>query len=126
MCSNSHLKEADNSQSADTSRLADSPSRPLQPSYMPPHLFTARRRELQQSNGQHEGGPPPGSRVLSIDDTKAAEQHLKATLPPAELGDLGEKAEGVIQIGTGGIRIPLYGKSMQSIQEVCAHFSACT
>ena len=64
--------------------------------------------------------------MLSINDSKAAEQQLKATLPPTELGDLGEKAEGVIQIGTSGIRIPLYGKSMQSIQEVRVHFSLHT
>ena len=124
--SNSQPIDADDSQSVSASRQAKSPSRPLQPSYMPPHLFTARRRELQQGNGQHDRGPPPGSRVLSVDDSKAAEQQLKATLPPVELEDLGEKAEGVIQIGTSGMRIPLYGKSMQSIQEVCAPFSACT
>lgn len=114
-------RETDNSQSTSTMRQLDSPTRPLQPSYMPPHLFTARRRELQQSNSHHEEMPLPGSRVLKVDDSTAAEQALKATLPPAELGDMGEKAEGVIQIGASGVRIPLYGKSMQAIQEVCAH-----
>ena len=117
------LSEADNSQTTTSSRQPPGPNRSLQPSYMPPHLFTARRRELQQSNDGHheERAALPGSQVLSLNGTKAAAQQLKATLPPSDLGDFGEKAEGVIQIGTSGMRIPLYGKSMQSIQEVCAH-----
>ena len=70
--------------------------------------------------------PLPGSRVLKVNDARAADKELKATLPPADLGDLGEKAEGIIQIGVSGMRIPLYGKSMQTIQEVCAHsFGQC-
>ena len=89
-----------------------------QPSFLPPHLFTAKRRGLQQSNREHEGGPPPGSSVLDVSRSKPAAEHLKATLPPSELGLFEEKAEGVIQIGTSGLRIPLYGKSMQSIKEV--------
>ena len=89
-----------------------------QPSFMPPHLFTAKWRGLQQSNREYEGGPPPGSRVLDVSGSKPAAEHLKATLPPSEMGGFEEKAEGVIQIGTSGLRIPLYGKSMQSIKEV--------
>ena len=81
----------------------------------------ARRKELQQSDGHQEGGPPPGSRVLNLNGSTPAEWQLKATLPPSDLGDLGEKAEGIIQIGASGLRIPLYGRSMQSIQEVCPY-----
>lgn len=89
-----------------------------QPSFMPPHLFTAKWRGLQQNNRNLDGGPPPGSRVVDASGSKPAAEPLKATLPPSELGPFEEKAEGVIQIGTSGLRIPLYGKSTQSIQEV--------
>ena len=57
--------------------------------------------------------------------SKAAAEQLTARLPPPEVGDLGERAEGVIQIGTSGVRIPLYGRTMQSIQEVPALSAGC-
>ena len=90
---------------------------PLQ-SYMPPHLFKAIRKDQQASNGYHEGASAPAVGAPSLNGTKAAAGELNATLPPAEVADLGEKAEGVIQIGTRGTPIPLYGRTLQSIQEV--------
>ena len=87
-------------------------------SYMPPHLFKAIRKDQQASNGYHEGGSAPAVGPPSQNGTKVAAGELNATLPPAEVTDLGEKAEGVIRMGTRGTPIPLYGRTLQSIQEV--------
>ena len=118
---NTDSTEAGNGQSSSASRQPDRSDTGKQPSYIPPHLFTARRRELQQGSDASEESPAPGSRLLRLNGAKAAEPQLQASLPPADLGDFEEKAEGVIQIGTSGMRIPLYGTSMQSIQEVRSH-----
>ncbi len=124
--SGSQSRKADSSQSSSTSRRPTEQSRaPREAPHLPPHLFMPRG---PASHASHAG---KGAETMQAPETpasrasKAAAEQLTARLPPPEVGDLGERAEGVIQIGTSGVRIPLYGRTMQSIQEVPALSAGC-
>ena len=111
-------RQADSSQSSSTSRQPAEQSRAPREAYLPPHLFAPRGAATRASRvgegaGTVQAGETPASRA-----SKAAAEQLTARLPPPEVSDMGERAEGVIQIGTTGVRIPLYGRTLQSIQEV--------
>ena len=119
-------RQADSSQSSSTSRQPAEQSRAPREAHLPPHLFTPRRpgshamSQVGKGAGTVQAAETPATRA-----SKAANEQLTARLPPPEVGDLGERAEGVIQIGTSGVRIPLYGRTMQSIQEVPALSAGC-
>ncbi len=50
-----------------------------------------------------------GSRRSSASDERRASQQGAST-SAAEVSDTGDKAEGVLQLGASGARIPLYGR----------------
>lgn len=85
---------------------------------MPPHLFTPRRPPLQATNGQHKAGAQPPVEPPEYWGSKIETEQLTARLPPSDVTGFEDKAEGAIQIGASGIRIPLYGRTVQSIKEV--------
>jgi hypothetical protein len=89
-------------------------------SVVPPHLFKATRTDQQAGNGVLKKHSAPAAGTPTLNGTKVAAGDLRATLPPAEVADSGEKAEGVIRLGTHGTPIPLYGRTLQSIREVCS------
>ena len=118
-------RQADSSQSSSTSRQPAEQSRALREAHLPPHLFTPRGSALHASHAGKGAETVQASETPANRASKAAAEQLTARLPPPEVGDLGERAEGVIQIGTSGVRIPLYGRTMQSIQEVPALPAGC-
>ena len=112
-------RQADSSQSSSTSRHpAEQSKAPREAPHLPPHLFTPRRPASHASHAGKGAGTVQAAETPADRASKAAAEQLTARLPLHEVGDLGERAEGVIQIGTSGVRIPLYGRTMQSIQEV--------
>lgn len=84
---------------------------------MPPHLAAtlARSKDQQQrpilgprSASSQRPEPTTDSRRGLLDDRRNSQQG--ASTSAADVSETGDKAEGVLQIGASGTRIPLYGR----------------
>lgn len=89
-----------------------------EPESMPPHLAASldrsqghRRRPVfgPRSEPGQQLEQTKGSRRSSASDERRASQQGAST-SAAEVSDTGDKAEGVLQLGASGARIPLYGR----------------
>lgn len=88
-----------------------------EPVAMPPHLAATFARSKDQQRrpilgprtaSSQRPEPTMDSRRSLLDDRRDSQQG--ASTSAADVSETGEKAEGVLQIGASGARIPLYGR----------------
>ncbi|BDA43677.1 hypothetical protein COCOBI_04-6910 [Coccomyxa sp. Obi] len=90
---------------------------------MPPHLSARIGRSPPRQHGsvfgprvavnqqrEDKNGSSPSS---GADDRRRS--HQEASTSAADVSDIGDRAQGILQIGASGAQIPLYGRDVESI-----------
>lgn len=102
------------------------------PAALPPHLKAGMNpAQSQQTRIFIPRSPPadqessPGARDRSsADDSRKYDQ--RASSNAADVAEIGDRAEGVLQMGASGARIPLYGRCLKSSPLCCVPISLTT
>lgn len=117
-------KSADRSpkqQESNNGSLPSSGNAQQEPLAMPPHLSASIGRSPPRQQGSVFGPrvvvnqqreDKDGSRPSSEADDRRR-SHQEASTTAADVSDIGDRAEGILQIGASGAQIPLYGRCAQ-------------